>query len=453
MDTMISEILCLVCSFLAIEDVRRFRLCCRAFADAGARFAFREVVFYLHKDDLDMLRHISLHPIASKNVRSLVYVGHIMAMPKKSLDEFRNHCATIQEDAEYFAEEDNVPPPPKIRRLQLKRLYEKYEITMDQQKKILEDNEDITCIREVISRFSSLREITMSCRSQFWPDQSKTPFQGCLLNPNDELRPSGCRQLNSLLSAVFEADIKLRGLTAGIFSWRFFQNPLTEFKSSIHYYDNLTCLELCIDTGITENSTNESHEVPECQQIIETGLLRDFIKSLSQLRTLHIAFTMDLREFGYYARLEDVMEPKHKWAHLHSLSLDRIICERQDVKSMLRKHKDTLKELCLSDIYLRSSSWRVLLPKIRKAMNLDRADISGWLYGKDKDTLVEECWDLQGPVKGYSLSDDTLSDDVLSDYTLGDKVNDYLVNDRIKRCPLTNRNTTIPFSMPMYGRF
>ncbi|KAI1374800.1 hypothetical protein F4677DRAFT_156509 [Hypoxylon crocopeplum] len=424
------ELLCIICSFLDIEDIRRFRLCCKAFADAGACFAFREVVFYLHHHDLDMLRSISLHPIASKNVRSLVYVGHTLDPTKETLDDFHKSYCMIRRAEMYIAFRTGEAPPPVVGEQQLQMLYKNYEATVDRQENIIWNNADISCIREAISRFTSLQEVTMSCDFWFLKNGRKSPFEGCLLKPNDYLEPTGCRQLDSLLSAIFEADIKLRRLSAGSFSWRFFQKPAAELSRALSLYTNLTCLELCIDTGLRDDrATNKltvGTEVPECCRMLETGLLRNFIKSLTQLRTLHVVFSWHSEEHGYPARLENIMEPKHRWGHLESLTLGNITCERHDLLSMLRRHKSTMKDLCLRDIRLRSTSWQVLLPKIRRTMDLEEACICGELYGLEEGSpfIFTEYWDLGYPDEFSCLRED---------------VNDYLVYD-IRRCPLNSEN-------------
>ncbi|KAI1804567.1 hypothetical protein F4811DRAFT_274397 [Daldinia bambusicola] len=428
MSIMIPEILCLICSYLDIEDIRRFRLCCRAFANAGACFAFRKLVFYLHPLDFEMLRHISMHPIASKNVRSLVYIGHTLELPKKSLEDFLDYYSAVRRAEIIVAQTSKETPPPRLGNDQLLMLYKNYETAIEEQKKVLINDEDISCLKEIISRFPSLQGITMSCDFWFWPGKNKTPFGGCLIPPGDELEPVGCRQLDSLLSAIFQTDIKLRRLTAGTLSWQFFQKPAAELRSTLSFYTNLTRLELCIDTG--ENNRDATifddltvgTDVPQCRRLLETGLLRDFIRSLSQLQTLYVVFNWHSEQHGYPARLEDIMEPKHRWEHLDSLTLGNITCERHDLMSMLRRHKSTLKELCLRDIRLRSTSWHVLLPKIRRTMDLDDACICGELYGQEEDSPFPEYWDLSLP--------DTFED------SLRDDVNDYLVNDDIKRCPL-----------------
>ncbi|KAI0133372.1 hypothetical protein F4776DRAFT_132516 [Hypoxylon sp. NC0597] len=436
MDIMVPEILCIICSFLNIDDVRRFRLCCRAFADAAACFVHREIVFYLHHDDFEMLRRISLHPIASRNVRSLVYIGHTLGQPKQSMEEFRRSYASIRDVEEITARHMKEPVPPQKTEEELIEHYKNYEATLDQEERIIRNDEDFSLLKEVISRFTSLQEITLSCDFWFRRGSVKTPFQDCLVKPGDELQPVGCRQLDSLLSAIFETEIKLKKLTAGELNWRFFQKPPAELRRAIPFYSNLTCLELCIETGMEEieepgmREIKTGTEIPQCRRLLETGLLRDFIKSLTQLQTLYIVFDFHSDEHGYAAKLENIMEPKHRWEYLDSLTLGNISCERHDLLSMLKRHKSTLKELCLRDIQLRSTSWQVLLPKIRRTMDLDDACICGELYGQEETApFYEEYWDLGVP----EAIDDPLRADV----------SDYLVNNNIRRCPLTTYNNSV----------
>ncbi|KAI1769950.1 hypothetical protein F4818DRAFT_434833 [Hypoxylon cercidicola] len=413
MDITIPEILGIICSFLDLKDVHRFRLCCKAFADIGASYAYRNVVFYLHHGDFDMLQRIAMHPIASRNVRSLVYMNHTLASPKIPLERFRATYATVRRLEKYMARHRNMPPPPLISSLQLEKLYEDYETALEQQEKIVQANADFSRIREAISRFPALQEVIMSSDDWFWVGKN-SPFVSCLDLGGSIMQPLGCRHLDSILNAVFEANIRLKKLAAGVLSWQFFQKPRVQLSRALSLLTDLTCLQLMIDT---------TDRTSQCQQLMETGLLRGFIKTLKKLQTLHVVFTWDANGGSkYLPRLDDIIEPKHRWEDLDSLTLGYITCERQELMSLLKRHKNTLRDLCLQDIYFRSTSWQILLPKMRRTMDLDNACLCGELYGMEEPLGYEEYWDLEG------------QDDLRED------VNDYLVNDNITRCPLNSRN-------------
>ncbi|KAI6091725.1 hypothetical protein F4821DRAFT_225444 [Hypoxylon rubiginosum] len=411
---MIPEILGIICSFLDIKSVRRFRLCCKAFAHVGACYAYRNVVFFLHHGDLDMLNRISLDPIASKNVRSLVYMNYTLGRRKMGREDFRQCYSTMRHFEKFLARQRGLAPAPPMDHNDLSKLYEEYEATLEQQEKILQANTDFSRIREAVSRFPALQEITMSSDSWFWSGKN-TPFKSSLGLAAGLLEPMGCRHLDSLLAAVSEADIKLKKLSAGILSWQFFQKPLAKLGQSLSLMTDLTSLQLTIET---------TDDTEQCKQLLGTGLLRGFLKTLTKLQTLHIVFTCDSEyDLDLYApRLDDIIDRAHRWDDLDSLTLGYVTCERQELMSILKRHKNTLRELCLQDIFFRTTSWLTFLPKVRRTMDLDHACLCGELHGAEEPFGHQEFWDL-----------DEQSD-------LREDVNDYLVNDNIRRCPLNNRN-------------
>ncbi|CAJ2512017.1 Uu.00g076420.m01.CDS01 [Anthostomella pinea] len=415
MDIIIPEVLDRVCSFLDVEDVRTFRLCCRAYADVGARYAHRELIFYLHQDDLDELRRISLRPIASKNVHSLVYVGHTMESDRMSSHRFmRYYYDFVRSGEKVKAQLANEAPPPRLKQRQLGVLFKKYEAVMDQQEKILSGNTDITYLKDAIARFAALRSVTMSSGFWFLKGMRRTPFEGCLTNPGSNIEPEGCRQIESLLAALCEAEISLAELTVGTFT----SGPSRcVSRRAWKEEEGIIPGRAVPEAGI---------EVPGCRRLMETGVLRDFIASLQCLETLYIVFVWHSDEHGYPAKLGDIMQPQHHWDHLADLTLGNITCERQDLMAVLKRHKGTLTSLCLRDIQLRTTSWQLLLPEIRGVLQLNKACICGELFGHEEDSPRSEYRDL-----GEAEYDET---------PLLDAVNEYVTRRGRSSCPLNSTN-------------
>ncbi|KAK9773447.1 putative F-box domain-containing protein [Seiridium cardinale] len=430
------EILHIVCSSLGIQDVRRFRQCCKLWSAIGACYAFQKIVFYLHKDDLDFLREISLNEDAARNVHEIVYIAEILETRKKTLQEYCHYYKTFLRALDKLLARslDNGPPPPEIKTEQLKILYKKYEAQIDQQDDVLKNNYDLRALTDAVARFPSLQYITMSLEHQYhFRSKMKTPFDGCLVKPRTELMPKGCRHLDSLLSAVAGAGIKLKRLRAGPFSWKFFEKEPAALSKALTPCADLIHLELTIDTGTNDVPINQASdddvgtEVPECRRVMEKGLLRDFIASLEALKTIVVQFDSHSKRHGYPAALRDVIYPGYRWEHLYHLSLSNIVCERQDLVAVLKKHKTSLKILELQDIRLRSTSWLVFLPQIRKTLRLDDAIICGELYGRNEYTGQDEKFDLEPP------------DCAIDDLRIA--VTDYLCDGG--RCPLTDRDNVL----------
>ncbi|KAK8095053.1 hypothetical protein PG997_001738 [Apiospora hydei] len=400
------EILHIICDFLETKDLYSFRRVCSKFADVGACYAFQELTIHFHKDDFDMLRHFAEYEAVARNVRSLIYIGDTLQDDTTiNFPEFAAHYMFSQISNDAISAITGGRGISSLMNIDgLKPSYDCYEELLATQKRMLQDDVDNAVIKYAISKFPRLRDITMSLGGDTYEIdyvKGKTPFKNSLVKPGTSPEPVGCRQLGTLLSAIGDKDIKLKSLTAGHFSWKFFENnPMT----------------LLIDTGVEdahEEEPNLGSEVHKCRPVMERGLLRDFIASLTQLKTLSVMFNFHSYEHGFPAALEDVIKPKHKWEHLEDLSLGNIECERQELMSVLKRHKDTLDSLELQDIRLKSTSWLALQSSIRKHLNLVDAMVTGELYGVDEEMMMDELFMLEPADLRDELRDD------LCDYLCG----------------------------------
>ncbi|RYP28257.1 hypothetical protein DL767_007307 [Monosporascus sp. MG133] len=95
MDKLSPEILHIIASLLSVDDLLIFRLVSKSFADVGAAYLLPEATFYAHEGEVERLRAISLHPIFSRNVKSLRYAGDTRRFPPPPFRGFvRNHKST-----------------------------------------------------------------------------------------------------------------------------------------------------------------------------------------------------------------------------------------------------------------------------------------------------------------------------------------------------------------------
>ncbi|KAI1337369.1 hypothetical protein F5Y15DRAFT_160099 [Xylariaceae sp. FL0016] len=424
----IPEILDLVCSYLDVADVRRFRLCCRAFAHVAARYVFREIVFYLHHDDLDILRRLSMDPVISKNIHSIAYICATLDTRRMSRDDFQSEYNHKRNLEKVCARYSNERPPPRLSNAQLDAFYRRYQLVMDHQDRILAEGIDFSILGEVMLRLTSLRNATVSSDFRFHPSQvrsrrRKTPFDSCLVAPSWYLDPEACRHVDALLSAVCQSNIQLEQLTIGQLSWRFFQKPPVELSRALSPCANLKTLQMFIDTGLDDSGPEPvwGTEVPECREMVESGLVRDFIASLARLEDIYVVFSDCSDLHGFPARLENILRPGHRWAHLTSLTLGTISCERQELMAVFKRHRETLRHLCLRDIELRSTSWLVLLRKVRKTLDLEKACVCGNIYGITEDTMSEyygeeEYWDLRYPEEEPNALRKDVNDWLIQEY-------------------------------------
>ncbi|KAI0595252.1 hypothetical protein F4775DRAFT_570136 [Biscogniauxia sp. FL1348] len=412
MDKISPEVLHIVCSFLSIDDLLNFRLVTRSFAVIGAAYMLPEVTFYMHHEELERLRAISLHPIFSRNVYSLTYFAQALDYPKVSLREFlRDH----KRDMKWDSKLQNL----NLSRSQLLVEYKKYEAAAEKQMAIMDGRIDVAVLREVFPRFPNLQHLCMSTDNLFYEGRYRKrrahPLQNIMRGDMlYSLNPEGVRPLEALLSAHADAPCALRSLRAGSLHWRFFKRSATELARMFRPLSNLGAIDLVINVEPADERIHESNSLGRCRRVLAKGGLRNLLKSMPHLHSLCVEIVSLDEDLEKGATLEHLIAPRFHWKNLRELVLCGFDCDREELMDVLERHKDTLQRLCLRDVYLRSTSWKKLLPDIRTKLCLLEACICGDLYGHSEDGeeannhahvtgLLEpdfEYWDLSIPEVG-----------------------------------------------------
>ncbi|RYP22712.1 hypothetical protein DL765_001562 [Monosporascus sp. GIB2] len=387
MDKLSPEIIHIIASLLSVDDLLNFRLASRSFADVGAAYLLPEVTFYAHEEELERLRAISLHPIFSRNVKSLLYIGDAQMFPPPSFQDF------VEWAREYnvISERDNLSPNLSLSRLVTE--YKQVEAVASNQHHVLTSRLDVACLEEVLPRLTSLRMATMSGDSKFQEDWYATPrpspFNSTVREPYLVAQDyPGGRQLEALALAIASTGCTIEHLRAGTFSWKFFQKDPAELKRMFTPFSNLRGIELDISfyfDGL--ELKNFRGEAKQLQALLGTGIIRDILSSMPHLQLMSVNASYSYRPevVGSMAPLSPCFQPGYQWRDLQKLELRRIRCPRQELMSILELHRKTLREICLSRVDLKQTSWRELLPWIRKTLYLHDACICGHLSGTPED--------------------------------------------------------------------
>ncbi|KAI5924448.1 hypothetical protein F4810DRAFT_709412 [Camillea tinctor] len=384
MDKISPEILHIVCTFLSIDDLLNFRLVTKSFADIGAAYMLPEVTFYMHNEELERLRAISLHPVFARHVYSLTYFAQALDYPKVSLREFlRDH----KRDMKWNSKLQKL----NLSRAQLLVEYRKYEDAADKQNIIMSDRLDVAVLREIFPRFPNLQHMCMSTGNLFYEGRYRKrraqPLQNIMRGDNlYSLNPEGVRPLEALLCANADAPCELQSLRAGSLHWRFFKRSATELARMFRPLSNLGAIDLVINVEPADERIHEHDSLSRCRRVLAKGALRNIFKSMPHLHSLCVEIvSIEGEDLEKGAALENLIEPRFHWKNLRELVLGGIECDRQELMQALERHKGTLQRLCLRDVYLKSTSWKRLLPDIRKKLFLVEACICGDLYGRSED--------------------------------------------------------------------
>ncbi|KAI0201779.1 hypothetical protein F4808DRAFT_423761 [Astrocystis sublimbata] len=385
MDRVPPELVYVVCSLLDdVDDILNFRLVSKLFADIGATYMLPEVTLYMHQDEFDRLRAISLHPIFAKHVSSLTYFAATLDSPKVSWREFvRDHKGRMKWSGRL--RKLNLSPA------QLMGEYKKYCDAVEIQDELMLEQKDVDVLKEVLPRFPKLETLTMSAGNYYYegrPEKErKKPFDDVLRSgfPSG-IHPEGKRPLESLLVANAHSPCALTELRAGSLHWRFFKRSERELAHMFRPLANLTTIELTISVDPADERINEGNSLRKCQRLLAKGAIRQILKSMPQLECLFFeVLNLECDQLERGACLKDVIEPGFHWPNLTELVLGGIVGDREDFMRVLIRHKDKLQKLCLRDVTLENTSWRKFLPDIRNNLNLEDACICGNIFGQAED--------------------------------------------------------------------
>jgi hypothetical protein len=392
------EIIYGVCSLLSVDDILSFRLVNKLFADIGAAYMLPEVTFYMHQQELNRLKEISLHPVFSKHVKSLTYFAQALDSPKLTWREFmHDHKREMRWNSKL--KKLNLTPA------QLMAEYKKYIDALAEQDAIFSSRYDIALLSDILPRFPQLKVLTMSAGNTFYEGHyrlhRKKPLDDFLRNGYmTSIHPEGKRPLDALLTANAQAQCALTSLRAGSLHWRFFKRSSRQLTRMFRPLANLTSIQLTVSVDPADEKIREGNSLRKCQRVLAKGAIRKILGSMPQLRSVRIEIInleCDEKEKG--AWLRDIIEPGFHWPNLKELVLGGIASNRTELMNALVLHKDTLQKLCLRDITLASTSWKKLLPDIRKHLCLAEACICGDIYGQyeDEDDMIDPLDHLMGP--------------------------------------------------------
>jgi hypothetical protein len=415
MDRLPSELLHMICAALDPEDVPRFRLLNHQFAEIGLNYLFSDgqVDFYLCKRDFIMLEDIADHLKLSQTVKTLHYEGHTLGTKtmkflewKSSTDKFLNPPSKVR-------------PKPVVQlnnRGDWRRHYNCYTQMMKDQRRILQDMEDIKVLGTVFRRCPNARTLVFSNGYHFHNYRRlHHPFEKAIQCPEDSLDPPGVRQLGGILVAAGIAGALLKSLTAGIISWRLFSLFDEEGNKSLlsDALSSLTTLELCLTTGVTEDDVC-GVEVAECRQYLEENdSICKVLRRIPNLESLNLSFDYknesEDRWWGeplHAASLRYMVPMTHVWPLLHTIKLGCFETLQDDLMGLFTRHKTTLKCIVLADVWLEikwldqttrigeSGSWLKILSFIRDTLKLDYGCVHGELVTIGRNPEDDEEWHL-----------------------------------------------------------
>ena len=289
----------------------------------------------------------------------------------------------------------------------LEKHYNFYLKTIKQQDDMWRENRDFEAIEYAVGMFPTLKSVRFSSDRFIygWHRLKDTAvrkaFADTFCKPSSRNRngadpPQGLRQLNALLTAVFNANIKLDQVEAGSLSWRFFAQEKSVMRKMMQATHCITHINLLLDTASDEEYIEMNFEGAQCRKYLSHGSLRRFLQNIPNLTSLKVIFNIDYEpNIVLPATIRDLVGDGVKWPKLKEFGVGGIEAKEPDLLAFLDDHKDTLRRLEINTMMLDAGeSWISMLPKIQQMLKLDKASLCGVLCAGGSTVQLDESWDI-----------------------------------------------------------
>ena len=374
------ELLYKICQYLPTEQIPIFRLLNKQCAAVGVEFLLPHVVYFVSRRQLDRLEAITQHPTIPRYVSQFRFDSALFASEPATYTVFQqivNRPWAGNPDTEAILQEKY-------------RLYKKA---------LAEQNDMITSHR----CYRALKDFFLKCQRldvvEFAEEYSYVdrgePSHGMIrLKGPEDVRAAG--GLVAMLRALSDAEAKVRDITIAPTTWRVLKSRSLLGDLRPPFTTSVQSLALSLAT-ISDSVGEDQDEARE--YMIKTSALRTLLSGFPNLKELQVDMdSADWDDPMYMPVLfSDIDGGTLCFQHLRQLTLGGMNVEEAMLIAFLERHKTTLRGLSLFDIWLMKigDSWLTFLPRVRRAVKLEKASITGTLGHH----MAAEYWHLEDPIE------------------------------------------------------
>ncbi|KAH8726811.1 hypothetical protein GQ44DRAFT_612945 [Phaeosphaeriaceae sp. PMI808] len=368
------------------QNIASFRLTCRKFSSLGVIHQFSRVTTRFSRRGLRRLERIAKQPHLAERVKKFSYMVPFFYLPGK--DRVQDLLPTL---------------PDSLGLLDVRHFIQKSR----DQKDIVKTGEDARVLNLAISAFTSLQHVQI-LRLQDQQDASLISY----IRDHDELNqlvelkwPPACfHSVKTIGAALLESRSPCSRFSSPMLSPQSVVDALRTPRTTLSLLaERLTCLELHFD-----DPTDLDVKMRELSTFSEA-----VFTAAKNIEAVHIGFPSHR---PLTLRLEEIFH-NVKWDKLQAFGIQAWRLDADEIISLARRHRETLRGLRLRDVLLRDGShWKDVLVCLRDDMvKLDWVSLRRIDYEKHFD---------ESRVLGAEVPDEPLvgsdSSDESDDWDLAD---------------------------------
>ncbi len=354
-----------------IMTLKALRLCCRTFAELGARYLFARLSVYMTDSSFLKMRNIAEHPVYSHMVHELEIFPRLLSF---LLDEdyYRKEVWDLLD-----VEADALHYPLSTE--EVDATYGRFEGIWEDQMRLSGNVE--TRLRAAMDYFTQLHSMTSCTRQEHEMSQSRQ-----LALPNEQSLDGGPRTHRgeywdnygnntddtiSIIRAIASSRPLNSGILRGGVIFRSFSLDFVRLSA-----EDLGLIKRIV-TRLTSFSVNVRNDETNIGIPVELGDCRRLLEwSGPKLERLSV---VNLANDGFSLSFARVFGTIH-WPRLSWLSLSNFRVHSHELITFLQRHTSTLAKLHLQQIVLLSASWLRVFTEIRggalTAIEIQRLQVS-----------------------------------------------------------------------------
>ena len=402
------ELLLMICLYLNPTDVAKLRREHRKLAAVGIEHIVSELIINFTETSLQQLEAVSRHPIISRYVTSILWEAD--CLPAVDRYRWETMLESLEKIAAWRAQfiMDSAPgdaigntarsealirylnmPQHQYTKVQLDEEWTRFRALCSDQGCLLMSPSFGDRMTTALKRFPRLKHMTMSTGHAYNNSSNRDAREYKVYGPSFSLLTNafglagmcGVSPALRLLMGAYHAGIQLDTFECGSVDWKLLAQSHEVSAIMKGAVSNLKEMDLLLHLkpfGPLLPLGGAQADVDECEELLASGRLHDFITSAPHLEALSIGF--DWGPFVCPADLKTTVGGFH-WPHLRSVYFENVSATKDDMMDFLGRHKKTLKVLRLYDVYLKEGELLSMFRSMRSSLELEMVDFRGRFLG------------------------------------------------------------------------
>lgn len=420
------ELLHVIFDVMEKKTILSARETCSTLADIGSEYLLDEVITVYKRDRLQRLLSIAQHSKVSKSVRSIYWQSDRLKEPALSFEKWNKIRTVARPWAEYniyheipLLHDETLDPTTERSQRAFKRAhqrydrnmkgthtdselqaaYESYQALIKDQVAIARSKFDLKCFTTFFKACPKLESVTVATAygSAGFKDAGRMAFKEAMVAPygDSNVLDSGVHQFWTIIRALYDAQHPPKRFTATDVSYRIVRETWSKVDCNLmmaHLMSDLHEFRL----GLSIHEDELDPMIPgqnidigiDCYIRYVPGILAKWLSDAPQLRVLKLRmYHNHFANIRPEAKLKDVVGST-TWPKLRELGINDVLTTQNELLDLLLRHKDSLRRLSLSYIYLEQGTWVDFiqeiggkLPKLKKVkLRGDMTDLEAGTY-------------------------------------------------------------------------